>query len=179
MAIALTVEDGSNVTGANSYVSLAGANAFFESEIDSADWDAATDPSKERALANAARILNEQYRWLGYPSHPGSQALVWPRSGIRIDYFTVGSDTIPAAIISAQCLIASQLLQSAAFDTAEAEAAGIAKLGLGQGALVVEYAAGAAPGASSLTALSARIAALLRNYGRNRTGSSMVRITRG
>lgn len=79
--MALVVEDGSVVTGANSYVSQAYADAYFE--IDSnfaATWDALSDADKELRLRWATRIADQKITWKGTKTTETSP-LRWPRTG--------------------------------------------------------------------------------------------------
>lgn len=65
--------------GTDTYVSLANADTYWANHYDSADWDAATDANKEKALRVATQYVDKRYSWIG--SHPGtsSQNLAWPR----------------------------------------------------------------------------------------------------
>tara|TARA_R110000796_G_C14571530_1_gene435759 strand:- start:3298 stop:3834 length:537 start_codon:yes stop_codon:yes gene_type:complete len=178
MALTITVEDGTNVTGANSFISLANAEIFFESEIEKAEWTAADDATKNIALANAARIMDEQYRWKGTRSND-PQPMPWPRQSVTVEYRRISSSTIPTPIINAQCLIALEFLQQLSFQAAASNANDIKSLGLGQGALEVEYQAASDSADKQSTVLSSRIRTSVRLYGRSAHGSHMVPVHRG
>lgn len=78
MAAQFIVEDGSVVTNANSLVSIVDAdqiNLDFEND---ADWIAAAQAVKERALRLATRFLNINYIWAGYKVDE-DQTTQWPR----------------------------------------------------------------------------------------------------
>ncbi len=73
----LTVEDGTGLSGANVYVSVAEANAYF-SDRNNTVWAGKTTPEKEAAILYATSFLDAQFYWLGYIKLI-DQALGWPR----------------------------------------------------------------------------------------------------
>lgn len=98
--MALVVEDGSVVTGANSYVSLAYADSYFE--IDEGfftTWDAMDDATKEARLRWATRILDQKVVWKGTKTLETSP-LRWPRTGV----YDREGDLIDAAEMPEQLL---------------------------------------------------------------------------
>jgi hypothetical protein len=113
---------------ANSYVTLAAAEAYFAGRMDAAAWAAADDATRERALVMAARML-ERPRWHGARMTVG-QALSWPRTGVP----GLVDGTIPPAVIHAQCeealawlrpeLVRRRLLRSAGVHDARVDGAG-------------------------------------------------------
>jgi len=127
MALTLIVEDGSIVTGANTYISLADAESYMEGRLHTTTWDDAADPNKNAALVQATRILGRYVNWLGWPTDT-DQALAWPRWGICYDgvrywqctgqylpvedTYSFSSDEIPQEIKDAQCELALHLLGS-------------------------------------------------------------------
>lgn len=81
MAFTFVVEDGTQVSGANSYVSLAAADDYFVIDPNyAATWAAYTDTQKQYYLAWATRIIDQKTRWNG-TRYTTTQALRWPRSG--------------------------------------------------------------------------------------------------
>lgn len=93
MPITLTVEDGTGLADSNSYVSLAEATAYHETNLYSADWPTDEEEQK-KALITATRILDQQYDWAGYKKLT-TQALQWPR--VRVpDPDSVGTIVPPA-----------------------------------------------------------------------------------
>ena len=48
MAVTLIVEDGTGVTGANTYISLADAETYFDTRLDTGVWDTDTITRIER-----------------------------------------------------------------------------------------------------------------------------------
>lgn len=77
--MALLVEDGTGLAAADSYLSVADANAYH-SAMGYADWDGASDATKEAALRRATQYIDARYRFRGEPL-TSSQALAWPRAG--------------------------------------------------------------------------------------------------
>lgn len=89
----LVVETGVGLPTANTYISLADANQYFDDRLHATVWTGAADGTKNAALLWATRLLDEQVQWNGVPSNeiPEEQALRWPRFGVlRID----GNDSI-------------------------------------------------------------------------------------
>lgn len=121
----ITVEDGTNVAGANSYVSVADANTFLSGEIYATEWDAADADLKARALIAACRVINYSMNWNGYRTYT-DQALAWPRARVHnyeienallADPLAMTSvyyadNTIPQRLKDAQCIQALELLRS-------------------------------------------------------------------
>jgi len=99
----LTVEDGTLVTGADSYVSLADADLFWTDNGAPVAWTGLTTGAKEGRLRAAARYLQDGQRlpFTGAP-HTWDQALVWPRVGAMYFGIPVPSDAIPGLVIEAQ-----------------------------------------------------------------------------
>lgn len=101
----LTVEDGSRVTGANSYVSIADADAYHAARGNSS-WTG-EDTAKEAAILRAMAWL-ESRPWKGRPySGPvgftGYQALQWPRVDVELEGYAVPWDEIPQGVVNALC----------------------------------------------------------------------------
>jgi hypothetical protein len=102
----LTVEDGSGVTDADSYITLADARTFAASRGISIS---ATDATAEIQLRRAFDAL-EAYgsRFKGAKSVVG-QATQWPRTGAYIDVDLWASDAIPTALKNAQVHFAAAI----------------------------------------------------------------------
>lgn len=86
--MALTVEDGTGLANANSFISLAAANAYHAARGNSA-WDALDDAdAKVPALIRATDYIEQMYRerWAGY-LRTTTQALAWPRFAVPIKGF--------------------------------------------------------------------------------------------
>lgn len=92
---------------ANSYVTLAGANAYFETVPDSSTWTSKTDDQKNRALISATR-------WIDALSFYGdrcttTQALKWPREDYTVDGIDLACSLIPDPIKAATYELARAL----------------------------------------------------------------------
>lgn len=81
----LIVEDGTNVSGAESYQTVSGADTYH-SNRGNTDWDSLTTTAKEQALRKATDYMQQAYRgmWKGYRTNT-SQALDWPRQCVVLD----------------------------------------------------------------------------------------------
>lgn len=83
--MALTVEDGTGVTGAESYISVADANAYWnkrQHDAFFATWDAAETASKEGALRAATQYLDAFFgQYYRGTRKNYTQGLEWPRNG--------------------------------------------------------------------------------------------------
>ena len=92
---------------ANSYVTLAEANDYFETVPDSSTWTNKTDDQKNRSLIAATR-------WIDTLSYYGSrcdngQALKFPRNNYTIDNVELTCTTVPNNIKYAQYELARAL----------------------------------------------------------------------
>lgn len=111
----LVKEDGSNVTGANTYVTVAEADQYFLDSSTGATWTAETDEDvKTAALLQATRLVDSMIRWNGARLYLGSQTLEWPRQYVRHPdgtYF-LDPNVIPQFLKDAQCEMAKVLLST-------------------------------------------------------------------
>lgn len=115
MAFTFTVEDGTGLTGANSYVSVAEAlDILFP---DTARYDAlnaASQGIQESALSLASSYLDTRFQWNG-TKYVTTSGLRWPRSnaydrdGQLIDYTLV-----PRELKHATALVASMIVSGSA-----------------------------------------------------------------
>jgi hypothetical protein len=104
----LIVEDGSVVTGAESYISVAEADAYHEKR-GNATWDAIDD--KEALLRKATDYMTGKYRlrWAGSRAD-SSQSLDWPRVNVPVSdtysrsYYP--SDSVPNEVKQACAILA-------------------------------------------------------------------------
>ena len=78
---------------ANSYVTLAEADSYFETVPDSHSWDNKTDDKKNRALISATRWI-DTLNWYGQRCD-NEQALSWPRNNYHVDRVELTCDAIP------------------------------------------------------------------------------------
>ena len=68
---------------ANSYVTLAEANTYFETSPEESTWDDKSDDQKNRALISACRWI-DTLNFLG-DRCDNDQALKWPRNNYHVD----------------------------------------------------------------------------------------------
>lgn len=82
MAFVFTVEDGTNVASANSYLTVAFADDYLSinTRTDTI-WGGLTTQQKEKALARATLYLDANVNWKGTRQYKDS-ALRWPRTGM-------------------------------------------------------------------------------------------------
>jgi hypothetical protein len=92
---------------ANSYVTLAEANTYFETVPDSTTWDNKTDDQKNRALISATRWIDSQ-QYYGDRCDE-DQALKWPRNNYEVDNVELACTAIPKDIKYAQYELARAL----------------------------------------------------------------------
>lgn len=101
--MALVVETGNIVAGANSYVDLSYFNTYLSTN---GVTTTATDSQKEIYLKKAITYLEGfRTRFLG-KKYKAEQALQWPRLYVVIDGFEVSETTIPTELKDAQCQLA-------------------------------------------------------------------------
>lgn len=94
--MSLTVEDGTIVSGADSYISVVDADTYFSNRGATA-WAALTNSVKEQSLRKATvNYLDAVYngRWLG-SRVSSDQVLDWPRQYVVFEGFEVATTTIP------------------------------------------------------------------------------------
>jgi len=94
---------------ANSYLTVAEADAYFAERLYSEAWGAASNENKEAALIMATGLLDSSYVWSGSATTP-DQTLAWPRTGMKLYGQTIASDVIPRLVKKATAEIALYLL---------------------------------------------------------------------
>lgn len=80
----------------NSYVTLAEANAYFETVPNSSTWDDKTDDQKNRSIISATRWI-DSLNFYGDRCDT-SQALSWPRNNYHVDRIELTCSEIPTEI---------------------------------------------------------------------------------
>lgn len=104
---------------ANSYVSVAAADTYFELLLHADNWTAATTGTKEKALATATNMMDRK-NWQGSKTSD-SQPLEWPRTGVTDkNGDVVASDSLPQALLDGCCELALSLINDATVQTAAA-----------------------------------------------------------
>ena len=114
--MALIVEDGSGVKGADSYISLADFRTF----ADGANFTAPADDTIAEGWLRRAAFAMGQMQWKG-SQVDADQALAWPRSGVYVNGELLSESSIPRGIVYGQAMLA---LEMYADDTAASEAGG-------------------------------------------------------
>ena len=91
-------------SNANSYVTLAEADSYFEFRLHSSAWDNADD--QEAALISATRMLDWYLKWKGEKATT-TQALEWPRANVYDrDDNLLDETIIPQRVKDAACEMA-------------------------------------------------------------------------
>jgi hypothetical protein len=96
----LITEDGTGLATAESYISVADADARHAAFGNTA-WTGAT-ALKEAALRRATAYMVQTYRtrWMGERVN-STQALDWPRCGVTVGCYYVDSDSVPVTVADA------------------------------------------------------------------------------
>ena len=99
MAFTFTVEDGTGITGANSYVSVAEADDYYVVDTNfAATWADLDTSEKEARLAWASRVLDQKVVWAGVKAVETS-GLRWPRQGaIDRDGVEIEDNIVPVQV---------------------------------------------------------------------------------
>ena len=108
----LTVEDGSGLTNADSYVSVADCDTYHANHSGSTTWSGATTANKEKALRLATQYLDAKYerRFVGV-RFSLEQSLHWPRSYVQqYDIYSVSKTEVPSELKDACCELALKQL---------------------------------------------------------------------
>lgn len=110
MAFTFTVEDGTGLPNANSYVSVSDADDILITNIHNTAWTALNTTNKEYLLAWATRILDNKMYWYGKKAFETS-ALKWPRTGVvDLEGIEVPDDQVPLKVKEATAEMARYLI---------------------------------------------------------------------
>lgn len=115
--MALVIEDGSQVSGANSYVTVAEARTFATARgvtLSAVDADVEVLAFQAMDYLEALRSSFKGYKVSDI------QALQWPREDVYIDDYYFDSDDIPQELKNAQC----QLMMDAVDTTLQGNSGG-------------------------------------------------------
>jgi len=113
--MALTVEDGTGVVGADSYAAVATADTYWTNRTNqslSTTWSGATTAVKEGALREATAFLDAVFGPY-YRGHRKSseQGLLWPRSeAYEADNYPLPD--LPQQIVDATCDLAARAISA-------------------------------------------------------------------
>lgn len=122
---------------ANSYCTVAEADAYFETQLYATTWTDADQEDKEKAMIMATRILDEEIDWQGVKTSE-DQALRWPRGNVEDrDGYIFVNDEIPVFLQNATAELAHQLLLKNRFQTLDDAATGIKSVKAGS--VAVEF----------------------------------------
>ena len=109
----MVVEDGTGLSNADAYVSVADADIYHASYNGSTDWSGATTAAKEMAIMVATQYIDNTYgsAWKG--TRTGSvQSLDWPRAGVQDQNgFVQASDELPNKLKQAAAEVALRHVQ--------------------------------------------------------------------
>lgn len=96
----IIIETGEGLAGAESYASVAAADARCAS-LGLTAWAALAEADKEIALRKAMIFMSTyRTRWAGRRMYQ-DQALDWPRYNVAVDGFIVPSTVVPADVVNA------------------------------------------------------------------------------
>ena len=151
--MALVVETGAVVPGADSYVSLANARALAASYGLALPAD---DAEAEAALRNGAVYVGLQEPSMCGRRVSASQTLAYPRQGVSLYGFALASDVIPQQIIHAQ--VAAAVEYGAGTDVRASSDGRVTESERVEGAVTVSYFNNGATGAT--TTITAALDAL-------------------
>lgn len=98
--MALVIEDGTNVTGANSYITEAEYTTWANARFGTARATLPVDPAAYESLILRATDYFEALEFKGFKVTEG-QPLQWPRNQVKIDGYYVDSGEIPAILKTA------------------------------------------------------------------------------
>lgn len=136
--MAITLDATVGGASSNTYATLAEANTYHDAHVYYENWTNASTDKKNRALAMATRLLDDNVRWTGSVVND-TQALRWPRNGTYdADGILQGSDAIPQDVKDATAEYARHLIQSDL--TATPDTQGFKEMKVGELELVVDPA---------------------------------------
>jgi len=97
--MALTVEDGTGLANADSYISVADALAYHDARGNT-NWATITTLEQEQAIRRATDFMQQVYSWKG-SRKTDTQALAWPRYYVERDNGYYPSDSVPNEVKNA------------------------------------------------------------------------------
>jgi hypothetical protein len=160
----IIVETGLALAEANSYASVADADAFH-AELGNATWVDADAADKELALIKASRYLDQAYSFKGRRRTRG-QGMAWPRfEVIDQDGYEVEPDEVPYEVGDAACLAALRVIQGTSLAPETVTTAPVKRVRSKLGDLEeeTEYVAGNAPVAPVFSEIDAALRGLIKS----------------
>ena len=105
--MAITVEDGTIVSGADSYLSLSESDTIAEELLlDPTEWTGLSDPDKEKYLKRATKEVDLKNNW-NSEIKDREQALAWPREEFKdVAGRTIKNDIVPQLVKEATLFLA-------------------------------------------------------------------------
>ena len=139
--MAITVEDGTVVTTANSYISL----ADFITYAAEVGVTVANEAASEVYLVKAFKFIDTmEPRLKGYRRYV-KDSNAFPRDGLVVDGYTYDNDEIPQVVIDCQCELALDLVAGVdLYNRKQSDSAPVRSVRV-EGAVSKEYAVGVAP----------------------------------
>lgn len=104
--MALIIEDGSIVAGANSYITVVEARTYADARGITLPAD---DAEVEVLLVSSMDYLEAQRNKYQGSKIESGQSLQWPRYPVYIDGFLIGSNTIPNELKNAQSQLSMEV----------------------------------------------------------------------
>lgn len=156
----LIVEDGSEVAGANTYISDDDYTTYAAARGLVVGIDA---PAREVELIKAMDYIESHRRQFKGLKITDTQPLQWPRVAVWVDSFPVDSDEIPQELKNAQAEAAAAI--SASIDPLRNEDTQNIKREKVEGAVEVEYFEGGSWTSPRLDRADAQLRPLLKNVG--------------
>lgn len=141
--VALVVEDGSNVTGANSYVDIDFIRGWASARM--IELPASDDAVSAMAINAMDYLEGLRSQYQGKKTY-ADQELQWPRSGVVIDCLPWPDDSIPKELKNAQAqLVLEQIAIPDLSPSTDGYAVSLEKVDV----IEVEYAAGRLSGTAT------------------------------
>jgi hypothetical protein len=180
----LIVEDGTGLATANSYITRADAELYFERHLYGDAWNVGASYSKkETALMMATRVIDTNTEFHGFVKND-IQALKWPRIRVpnieRYNFTFAGpvvlapffdSNSVPQRVKDATCELALALLT--VDRTKDDEASGISQLTV-TGAIAITF-----DHSNRKRAMPEQVMYMLQPLGRFRFKRTSARVVRG
>jgi hypothetical protein len=157
----VTVENGTGLSTADSYVSRTGADTYH-SDRGNVAWGEATEVERERALIRATQWIEARYRsrWIGTRA-TSEQALSWPRlNAVDPDGYEVAG--VPRAVAHATAEAALLVVSGQELAPPQERAGRVKREKVGP--IETEYADGA-PAGTNYPAISGLLRGLVRGPG--------------
>ncbi len=144
--MALVIEDGTGVTGANTYVSVATAKAFASSRGDAYPT---VDLDVEKLLIQAVDYLEGQRRYFRGTKTDPTQPLQYPRLNSMVDGVIIADNVIPIELKYAQMQLSIDAFEfGSLLPSSDGYAVAVEKVDV----LEIQYAAGGRLSGTSLPA---------------------------